>query len=99
LNDLATRGGINATAGSNAIRGVIIPAGTSTVYDQQLGKNLKRPFLHVRYRASQTDNRKMKTWVTGSVGATTSDLDAMEVHYLSERCLVVQGANNFFLLK
>ena len=43
LNDFATRGGINATAGSEAIRGVIIPAGTSTVYDQSLGKNLKRP--------------------------------------------------------
>ena len=77
----------------------MIPAGVSSVYDQQLGKNLKRPFLHVRYRASQTDNRKFKTWVTGSVGAATSDLDAMEVNYLSERCLVVQGANNFFLLK
>jgi len=99
LNDLATRGGINATAGSEAIRGVIIPAGTSTVYDQQLGKNLKRPFLHVRYRASQTDNRKFKTWTTGSVGATTSALDAMEIHMLSERCLVVQGANNFMLMK
>ena len=99
LNDFATRGGINATAGSEAIRGVIIPAGTSTVYDQQLGKNLKRPFLHVRYRASQTDNRKMKSWVTGSVGATTSALDAMEIHLLSERCLVVQGANNFMLMK
>jgi len=23
----------------------------------------------------------------------------MEVHYLSERCLVVQGANNFVMLK
>ena len=99
LNDFATRGGINATAGSEAIRGIIIPAGTSTVYDQQLGKNLKRPFLHVRYRASATDNRKMKTWTTGSVGATTSALDAMEVHMLSERCLVVQGANNFMLMK
>jgi hypothetical protein len=99
LNDFATRGGINATAGSEAIRGVIIPAGTSTVYDQQLGKNLKRPFLHVRYRASATDNRKMKTWTTGSVGATTSALDAMEIHMLSERCLVVQGANNFMLMK
>ena len=64
-----------------------------------LGRNLKRPFLHVRYRASQTDNRKMKTWVTGSVGAVTSDLDAMQVHYLSERCLVTQGANNFMLFK
>ena len=99
LNDKATRGGINATAGANAIRGVMIPAGTSTVYDQQLGKNLKRPFLHVRYRASQTDNRKMKTWTTGSVGAATSALDAMQIHMLSERCLVTQGANNFMLMK
>jgi len=99
LNDKATRGEINRVATSAAIRGVIIPAGVSSVYDQALGKNLKRPFLHVRFRASQTDNRKMKTWVTGSVGATTSALDAMQVHYLSERCLVVQGANNFMLMK
>ena len=99
LNDYATRGGINAVAGASAIRGVMVPAGTSTVYDQQLGRNLKRPFLHVRYRASQTDDRRMKTWVTGSVGAATSALDAMQIHMLSERCLVVQGANNFMLLK
>jgi len=98
LNDSATRGLINAENTVGAIRGVVIPAGVSSVYDQNLGKNLKRPFLHVRYRASQTDNRKMKTWTTGSVGTTTSDLDAMEVHYLSERCLVVQGANNFMLM-
>ena len=99
LNDLSTRGLINAMDTVGAVRGVMIPAGVSTVYDQNLGKNLKRPFLHTRYRASQTDNRRLKTWVTGSVGATTSDLDAMEVHYLSERCLVVQGARNFMLMK
>ena len=99
LNDKATRGGINSAATSAAIRGVIIPAGVSTVYDQQLGKNLKRPFLHVRYRASQTDDRRLKSWVTGSVGAATSALDAMQIHMLSERCLVTQGANNFMLLK
>ena len=99
LNDKATRGGINDRAGSAAIRGVIIPAGVSSVYDQALGKNMKRPFLHVRYRASQTESRKYKTWTTGSVGAITSDIDAMEVHYLSERCLVTQGANNFMLMK
>jgi hypothetical protein len=93
LNDITTGG-----AFAN-IRGVVVPAGTSTVYDQTLGKNIKRPFLHVRYRASEADDRRMKSWTTGSVGgATTSDLDAMEVHYLSERCLVVQGANNFMLL-
>jgi len=98
LNDLATRGGINASASTDAIRGVVIPAGVSSVYDQNLGKNLKRPFLHVRYRASKTESRKLKTWITGSVGAVTSDLDAMTVNFLSERCLVVQGANNFMLL-
>ena len=76
----------------------MIPAGTSTVYDQMLGKNLKRPFLHVRYRASQIESRKFKTWITDAVGAATSDLDAMTVHYLTERCLIVQGANNFMLL-
>jgi len=100
LNDKATRGGINAAAAAgSAIRGVMIPAGTSTVYDQSLGKNLKRPFLHVRYKASKTDNRKMKTWTTGSVGAATSALDAMQIHFLSERCLITQGANNFMLMK
>jgi hypothetical protein len=99
LNDKSTRGLINSTDGTNAIHGVMIPAGVSSVYDQSLGKNLKRPFLHVRYRASQLESRKYKTWTTGSVGATTSDLDAMEMHFLSERCLVVQGANNFVLLK
>ena len=99
LNDKATRGKINSTATSAAIRGAIIPAGVSSVYDQALGSNMKRPFLHVRYRASNTESRKFKTWVTGSVGATTSALDAMEIHMLSERCLVTQGANNFMLLK
>ncbi len=99
LNDKATRGGINDTAGTAAIRGVFIPAGTSNVYDQMLGRNIKRPFLHVRYRASQTDDRRMKSWVTGSVGAATSALDAMQIHMLSERCLITQGANNFMLLQ
>jgi len=99
LNDKSTRGSINSRDTVAPVRGVIIPAGTSTVYDQSLGKNLKRPFLHVRYRASQTESRKYKTWITGSVGAVTSDIDAMEVHYLSERCLVTQGANNFMLMK
>ena len=99
LNDRATRGGINDAAGASAIRGVMIPAGVSTVYDQNMGKNMKRPFLHVRYRASATDDRRLKTWVTGSVGAATSALDAMQLHFLSERCLVTQGANNFMLMK
>ena len=94
LNDASTRGGVAASG----IDGVLVPAGTSTVYDQILGTNIRRPFLHTRYRASQGDDRRMKNWITGSAGgAFTSALDAMEVHFLSERCLVVQGANNFVL--
>jgi len=96
LNDAALRGGI--TGGE--INGVLVPAGSTTVYDQVMGKNAKRPFLHVRYRASETENRRYKTWVTGSAGgAATSDLDAMKVSFLSERALCTLGANNFFLFK
>tara|TARA_R100001480_G_scaffold29055_3_gene39462 strand:+ start:4852 stop:6318 length:1467 start_codon:yes stop_codon:yes gene_type:complete len=97
LNDASTRGAID---GINSIEGVLVPAGTSTVYDQILGTNIRRPFLHVRYRASQADDRRMKSWITGSAGgAFTSTLDAMEVNFLSERCLVTQAANNFVLFK
>jgi hypothetical protein len=97
LNDKGTRGGLNDTV--NNIRGVVVPAGVSSVYDEMLGRNLKRPFLHVRYRQSATESRKMKTWITGSVGgAATSGKDVMEVHYLTERCLITQGANNFMLI-
>ena len=92
LNDATTRGLVNN------VSGVIVPAGTSTVYDQMLGTNIRRPFLHVRYRASEADDRRMKSWVTGSVGgAYTSDKDSMRVNFLSERCLVTQAANNFVL--
>jgi hypothetical protein len=31
----------------------------------------------------------MKTWTTGSVGAATSALDAMQIHMLSERWLIL----------
>ncbi len=96
LNDPTMRGGLV----SGGINGMMVPAGSTTVYDQVLGKNAKRPFLHVRYRASETEDRRYKTWITGSAGgAMTSDLDAMEVNYLSERAVCTMGANNFFLFE
>ena len=102
LNDASTRGvlGMTALVPGSTVEGVLVPAGTSTVYDQVLGQNIRRPFLHVRYRASETEDRRMKSWITGSVGgAYTSSLDAMKVNFLSERCLCVQGANNFVLFQ
>ena len=96
LNDATLRGGLVG----GAVNGVLVPAGTMNVYDQVLGKNARRPFLHVRYRASETEDRRYKTWMTGSAGgAATSDLDAMEVNFLSERALCTLGANNFFIFK
>jgi hypothetical protein len=100
LNDPTMRGGLPTGAGSGRVNGLMVPAGSTTVYDQVLGKNAKRPFLHVRYRASETEDRRYKTWITGSAGgAANSDLDAMEVHFLSERCVCTMGANNFFLFQ
>ena len=102
LNDPTMRGGLNTAAATatGTITGLMVPAGSTSVYDQILGKNAKRPFLHVRYRASEAEDRRYKTWITGSAGgAQTSDLDAMEVNFLSERCVCTLGANNFVLFR
>ena len=97
LNQPTMRGGLTGTA---KVNGLLVPAGSTTVYDQVLGKNAKRPFLHVRYRASETEDRRYKTWITGSAGGVmNSDLDAMEVQFLSERAVCTLGANNFVIFK
>ena len=94
LNDVTMRGGLVG----GKINGVLVPAGSTTVYDQIIGKNAKRPFLHVRYRASETEDRRYKTWITGGAGgAATIGTDVMQVNFLSERALCTLGANNFFL--
>ncbi len=96
LNDPTMRGGLVG----GAIDGVLVPAGSTNVYDQVLGRNARRPFLHVRYRASETEDRRYKSWITGSAGgAATSDEDVMKVNFLSERALCTMGANNFLLFK
>ena len=100
LNDPTMRGGLPTGAGSGRVNGLLVPAGSTSVYDQILGKNAKRPFLHVRYRASETEDRRYKTWITGSAGgAATSDIDNMQVNFLSERAVCTLGANNFFLFQ
>jgi hypothetical protein len=101
LNDPTMRGGLpTGASAAGTVTGLLVPAGSTTVYDQILGKNAKRPFLHVRYRASETEDRRYKSWITGSAGgAQTSDLDAMEVNFLSERAVCTLGANNFVLFR
>lgn len=98
LNDAATRGDLVG----GKVNGVLVPAGEMSVYDQVLGQKLKRPFLHVRYRTAPNgaEDRRYKTWITGGAGgAATSDLDAMEVHFLSERALCTVGRNNFMIFE
>ena len=96
LNDPAMRGDIEG----GRVNGLMVPAGSTTVYDQILGKNAKRPFLHVRYRASETEDRRYKTWITGSAGAARTDTnDSMTVSFLSERAVCTLGANNFFIFE
>ena len=98
LNAPEARGNsINSANPGSGIKGVLIPAGLTTIYDQNIGSNIKRPFLHIRYRSSDVDNRLNKSWITGSVGARTSDKDVMDIHFLTERMLCVQAANNFVL--
>ena len=103
LNDVQARRdfGNNTSSGTTGanVMGIMCPMGSSSVYDEMLSKTVTRPYMHIRYRASNVDNRKLKTWVTGSVGARTSAEDKMDIHYLSERCLVVQAANNFAIFK
>ena len=96
LNDPTMRGGIEG----GRVNGLMVPAGSTTVYDQILGKNAKRPFLHVRYRASESEDRRYKTWITGSAGgARTNTTDSMTVNFLSERAVCTLGANNFFIFQ
>jgi hypothetical protein len=96
LNEATLRGGLVG----GTVNGVLAPAGTMNVYDQVAGARMARPFLHVRYRKSETEDRKYKSWITGGAGgATTTDEDFLRVNFLSERALCTMGANNFFIFK
>ena len=94
LNDPVQRGAMGD------INGLMLPTGSTSVYDENLGSTVARPFVYVGYRTSGSENRLNKYWMTGSVGGVyTDDEDAMKIHMLSERAIVVQAANNLCLLK
>ena len=79
------------------VRGVSIPMGTKTVYDQY-GANLQSPFASIHYLAGPTQNRKNISWTHGgSFGGGYNGLDSMKLEMLSEKCICLKGANNFIL--
>lgn len=97
LDDPTARG---LFTGNSAINAVLCPSGTKTVRDEVLGANATLPFLHVKYRKSGTEDRRYKVWTTGSAGgANNSDLDANQMHMLTERALCTMGRNNFVLVR
>jgi hypothetical protein len=97
LDDPTARG---LFEGNQSINGVMCPSGTKTVRDEVLGANATLPFLHVKYRKSASEDRRYKTWTTGSAGgASNSDLDANQLHMLTERALCTMGRNNFVMIK
>lgn len=97
LDDPTARG---LFTGNSAINGVMCPSGTKTVRDEVLGANATLPFLHVKYRKSATEDRRYKIWSVGGAGnVSNSDLDANQMHFLTERALVTCGRNNFVLIK
>lgn len=98
LNDPTLLGAVAAGAGK--VRGLLVPVGTKEVYEGtgMDGEKMATPFLHVKYRMAGNENRKYKTWVTGSVGGVhTDDNDKMRINQLSDRGLAAAGANNFML--
>lgn len=72
LNDPTLLGAVAAAAGK--VRGALIPVGTKEVYEGEYngksggGDKISVPFLQQKYRVAGAENRKYKTWVTGTVG-------------------------------
>ncbi len=96
LNDETLRGGLVG----GKVNGVMVPWGSTTVRDHVSSEDIARPFLHVRVRKSEHEDRAYKSWITGSAGgAHTNSLDQMKVDFLSERALCTLAANNFFIFQ
>ncbi len=70
LNDPTMRGGLTlsttGTTTANVITGMLVPAGSTTVYDQILGKNAKR-LLDTELRVATADNDLNALKAMGSI--------------------------------
>lgn len=100
LNQPELLGGENV---AQKTRALLIPMGMKDVYEgykEDGASKGKVHYLHMKYKQGPADNRRNKTWTTGSVGGVaTDDFDGMKIHSLSESGLCVVGANNFMLFE
>lgn len=101
LNDPTLLGSVAPADGK--VRGLLVPVGDTEVYDgsSTMADRVTRPYLSIKYRVKGAENRRHKTWITGSVGTSTptNDLDHMRVNHLADRGVCTIGANNFMLFE
>lgn len=101
LNDPTLLGGVDAADGK--VRGLLVPYGDKEVYDgtSTMADRITKPYLSIKYRVKGQENRRHKTWITGSVGTSTptDDNDHMRVNHLADRGVCVVGANNFMIFE
>jgi len=101
LNDPQLLGNVAAADGKT--RGLLVPYGDKEVYDgtSTMADRITRPYLSIKYRVKGAENRRHKTWITGSVGTSnpTDDNDHMRVNHLADRGVCTIGANNFMIFE
>ena len=101
LNDPTLLGQVLPADGK--VRGLLVPYGDTEVYDgtSPMADRITQPYLSVKYRVKGMENRRHKTWITGSVGTSTptDDNDFMRVNHLADRGVCTIGANNFMIFE
>lgn len=101
LNDPTLLGAVAPADGK--VRGLLVPYGDTEVYDgtSPMADRITKPYLSIKYRVKGAENRRHKTWITGSVGtnAPTDGNDHMRVHHLADRGVCTIGANNFMIFE
>lgn len=101
LNDPTLLGAVLPADGK--VRGLLVPYGDTEVYDgsSPMADRITKPYLSIKYRVKGAENRRHKTWITGSVGTNvpTNDIDEMRVNHLADRGVCTIGANNFVIFE
>lgn len=101
LNDPTLLGSVAPADGK--VRGLLVPYGDTEVYDgtSPMADRIAQPYLSVKYRVKGSENRRHKTWITGSVGTSvpTNDEDVMRVNHLADRGICTISSNNYMIME